>query len=307
MTKNKKEHDLAIIITNYNTKDLLDNCLSSVFKANHSPKGIEVIVVDNASNDGSVKMVEKKYPQVKLIESRQNLGFSKGNNLAAASSDSDYLLFLNSDTVIEKDALVKPLKYLKNHPKTGALTIKLILNNGEIDYDNRRGFPTPWNTFCRLFGLSKLFPQSTFFNAYHLGFKPIKKPTPIPVIAGSFFMISNKVFEKIGRWDEDYFFYGEDIDLCYRLKEAGYQVTYYPKVSTLHLKGASSGIRKETKEITQASQKTKLKTTKASIKAWELFVLKHYALKYPKLFIKFLLFGITLKGKLRLLKLKLKK
>lgn len=297
-----KKNDLAIIIVSYNTKKLLSDCLDSIFKAQHPSGGVEVIVVDNNSTDGSPAMVKSLYPKVNLIIKRKNLGFAKANNIGSSKSNSTYQLFLNSDTVLDKISLIKPLKYLKRHPEVGALTIKLILGNGTIDYDNRRGFPTPWNTFCRLFGLSAIFSKSLFFNSYHLGFKPIKRPTTVPVIAGSFLMISTKIFKQINGWDEDYFFYGEDIDICYRLQEKGYKIIYYPKVSALHLKGASSGIRKETKLITQATKATKIKLAKASISAWEIFVKKHYSRKYPAPFVRFMLLGIKIKGSIRLLK-----
>jgi GT2 family glycosyltransferase len=303
--KTVQKNNLAIIIVSYNTRQLLDNCLTSIYKALHPQGGLEVVVVDNNSKDGSLEMVKKKFPQVQLIENTSNLGFSKANNIGAKATSSKYLLFLNSDTVLKKFSLVKPLKYLKNHTKVGALTIKLILGSGEIDYDNRRGFPTPWNTFCRLFGLSKIFTNSLVFNSYHLGFRPIKKPTQVPVIAGSFFMISSKVFKEIAGWDEDFFFYGEDIDICYRLQQAGYQIIYYPRTSAIHLKGASSGIRIETEEITKATKKIKIKVAKASIKAWELFVKKHYSNKYPTIFVWFMMLGIKIKGSIRLLKWKL--
>lgn len=301
----KQTHDLAIIIVSYNTIDLLRNCLHSVFEAEQPKKGLEVIVVDNASKDGSAAMVREEFSQVKLIQNKDNLGFSKANNIGVAAADSSHYLFLNSDTVVGRYSLVKPLKYLKKHPKVGAITVKLILGDGTIDYDNRRGFPTPWTTFCRLFGLSKLFPKSTFFNSYYLGFQPIKKATPIPVTAGSFIIMPKKVFDHIGGWDEDYFFYGEDIDLCYRLHQHGYQIIYYPKATTTHLKGASSGFRQETKKITKASKDTKLKVAQASIDAWRKFVLKHYVGKYPQIYVQFMLLGINLKGKLRLIKHKL--
>jgi len=300
-----KSHDLAVIIVSYNTVDLLRHCLRSVFDAEQPKNGLEVIVVDNASKDDSVAMVTEEFPQVKLIQNEDNLGFSKANNLGVAVANSRYYLFLNSDTVVGRYSLVKPLKYLKKHPKAGAITVKLILGDGSIDYDNRRGFPTPWTTFCRLFGLSKLFPKSTFFNSYYLGYQPITKATPIPVTAGSFIMMPKKVFDRLGGWDEDYFFYGEDIDLCYRLQQLGYQIIYYPKATTTHLKGASSGFRKETKKITKASKATKTKVAQASIDAWRKFVLKHYVSKYPKIYVQFMLLGINLKGKLRLIKHKL--
>ena len=305
MPKSKK--DLAIVIISYNTKDLLENCLTSVYEAQQPKKGIEVIVVDNNSKDDSVDMVKKEFPQVNLIENKENSGFSKANNIGIKKSNSTHYLFLNSDTVVGSYSLVKPLKYLKNHPKVGALTVKLILGDGTIDYDNRRGFPTPWSSFCRLFGLSSLFPKSTFFNSYYLGFRPIIKPESIPVTAGSFVMMPKKAYDEIGGWDEDYFFYGEDIDLCFTLRKKGYDIVYYPKTTTVHLKGASSGVKKETKKITTATKETRLRVARSSIEAWEIFIKKHYVQKYPKIVIQFILLGVTLKGRLRILKHKLLK
>lgn len=305
MPKDKK--DLAIVIISYNTKDLLENCLTSVFEAEQPEKGVEVIVVDNNSKDDSVAMVKKEFPQVILIENKENSGFSKANNTGIKKSNATHYLFLNSDTVVGRYSLVKPLKYLKKHPKVGAVTVKLVLGDGSIDYDNRRGFPTPWTSFCRLFGLSSLFPKSTFFNSYYLGYKPIVKPESIPVTAGSFVMMPKKVYDEIGGWDEDYFFYGEDIDLCYTLREKGYDIVYYPKTVTTHLKGASSGLKKETKKITTATKETRLRVARSSIAAWETFIKKHYVKRYSKPVIAFILLGVTLKGRLRILKHKLLK
>lgn len=298
--------DLSLIIVNYNTKDLLSDCLESVFAA-HQPKGgLEVIVVDNASRDSSAKMVAVKFPAVRLIRNRQNLGFAKANNLGAALARGKYLLFLNSDTVLKKYALVKPLKYLKNHPKVGALTIKLVTRTGEIDIDNHRGYPTPWSAFCHFTYLAKLFPRSTLFNSYYLGLRKLDKVHTIPVAAGSFLMMPRKLFEQIGRWDEAYFFYGEDIDLCYRVNQAGYRIIYYPKVSTLHLKGASSGLRRETEKEARIDQETKLKVAASTVEAMKIFYRKFYQNKYPQPVTWLVLTGVTLNGWLRLLKIRLK-
>lgn len=194
---------------------------------------------------------------------------------------------------------------MKNHPEVGALTIKLYLKDGSIDYDNHRGFPTPWVSFCKLFGLSSLFPHSTFFNGYYIGYQNINKIHAIPVAAGSYLMMPTKLFNDIGKWDEHYFFYGEDIDLCYRVGEAGFKIIYYPKVSTLHLRGASSGLRKESRAIAVSSKENRIKVAKASTKAWEIFYNKFYTNKYPKPVTWMVLGGIKLKGWLRVMKHKL--
>lgn len=298
----KSKYELAVVIVNYNTRQLLDDCLNSVFKADQPKGGLQVVVVDNASADDSVAMVKEKYPQVDLIASDENLGFAKGNNVGVKAVSARYVLFLNSDTVVRRYALVKPLKYLKNHPKAGAITIRLYLKDGSIDYDNHRGMPTPWVSFCKLFGLSALFPKSTFFNGYHLGYQNLNRIHSIPMSAGSFLMMPLRLFKDIGQWDETYFFYGEDIDLCYRITEAGYKIIYYPKVSTLHLRGASSGLRKESAKTAASSKVNRLKVAKASTQAWEIFYQKFYKNKYPWIVTFLVLSGIRLKGFLRVIK-----
>lgn len=300
----KYKYDLAIIIVSYNTRQLLDDCLASIYKADHPSGGLQVIVIDNGSRDDSVAMIEQKYPKVIIISEKNNLGFSKANNVGFASSDARHILFLNSDTVVKRYSLVKPLKYLKTHPNVGALTVKLYLKDGSIDYDNHRGFPTPWVALTKFSGLAKVFPNSTIFNGYHLGLKRLDKIHQIPVTAGSYLMISTKVFRQIGMWDESYFFYGEDIDLCYRINEAGYKIIYYPKVSTLHLRGASSGLRKETKKAS-SSKENRIKVAKASTEAWKIFYKKYYQKRYPLLVTGVIILGMTMIGNLRILKHKL--
>ena len=297
----RPKNELAIIIVSYNTSSLLDNCLRSIEKAAKPKGGLQTIVVDNASSDDSCKMVSKKYPHVILIKNKENVGFAKANNKGVAKADARYVLFLNSDTVIKQYSLVKPLKYLKNHPKAGAVTIRLYLSDGTIDYDNHRGFPDPWTSFCKLFGLSSLFPRSTFLNNYHLGFKNINRIHAIPVAAGSFLMMPMKLFLDLSGWDESYFFYGEDIDLCYRIGEAGYKIIYYPKVSTIHLRGASSGLRKESRRIASSSKANRIRVAQASSDAWRIFYKKFYEGKYPKIITWIVLAGIALKGHIRVL------
>lgn len=294
--------NLSVIIVNYNTKDLLADCLHSVFAAAAPKNGLEVIVVDNNSSDGSPEMVAKGFKQVKLVRNKANLGFARANNEGYKVAKGKYLLFLNSDTVVKRYSLVKPLKFLKNHPKVGAITIKLVTADGALDLDNHRGYPTPWASFTHFTYLSKFFPHSTIFNPYYLGLAKLNRIHTIPVAAGSFLMLPAKVFDHIGRWDESYFFYGEDIDLCYRINEAGYKIIYYPKVSTLHLKGASSGLRKETAKTVSVDRATRIKVAKSSVEAMKIFYKKFYAQKYPRLVTWFILSAISLKGWLRVIK-----
>lgn len=294
--------ELSIIIVSYNTKDLLKDCLTSIYKAIQPSKGLEVFVVDNNSHDGSQQMVKQDFPQVKLIANKTNKGFAAANNQAAKKATGKYLLFLNSDTKVSKYSLVKPLKYLRNHPKVGGLTVKLILGNGKIDPDNHRGFPTPWTSITYFTGLAKLFKNSRLFNSYHQSYKDFSKIHKIEVAAGSYIMMPAKLFNQLKGWDETYFFYGEDIDLCYRINQAGFSIVYYPKVTVIHYKGASSGLRKETQKIAKPPKETRIKVAHASVKAMEIFYQKFYKHKYPALITSLILSGIKLRGFFRILK-----
>ncbi len=297
--------DLSVIIINYNTVELLFDCLKSIKKALKPKNGLEVIVVDNASSDGSVDMVERDFPSVNLIRNKVNKGFSTANNQGAKVSTGKYLLFLNSDTKVSAKSLVKPLKYLKTHPKVGALTVKLILANGQIDPDNHRGFPTPWTALTHFSGLNKLFPKSRLLNNYFQSYKDFSKIHRIELPAGSYLMMSAKLFHRLKGWDETYFFYGEDIDLSYRIHQADYDIVYYPKVEVIHYKGASSGLRKESALIAKNPKANRIKVAKSSVKAMEIFYKKYYKDKYPKWLTSLVLTGIKLRGQIRILKHKL--
>lgn len=303
----KYQHDLAIIIVNYNTRQLLKDCLTSIYKAEKPSGGLQVIVVDNNSSDDSVEMVKRDFPDALTVENSENLGFSKGNNIGVDASSASNLLFLNSDTVIKKYSLVKPLKYLRTHPSVGAITIKLLLKDGSIDYDNHRGYPTPWTAITKFSGISDLFPNSKLLNQYHLGRKNLDKIHQVPVTAGSFMMMPTKIFREIGMWDETYFFYGEDIDLCFRINKAGYKIIYYPKVTTLHLRGATSGLRKENANTTASSRANRLKVAQASIDAWKIFYRKFYRHQYGFLITFLVIGGMSALGYFRMLKHRLKK
>ena len=294
--------DLSVIIVNYNTRQLLADCLASLLAADAPPNGIELIVVDNASQDGSVEMVRADYPMVKLVANQQNVGFSTANNQGTAVSHAPYLLFLNSDTRVEPRALVEPLAYLQANPQVGAITVKLLYPTGERDPDNHRGFPTPWNAVCHFSGLSKLFPNSPRFNGYFQGFADFEQTHAVPVIAGSFMMMPRALFDQLGGWDETYFFYGEDIDFCYRINQAGYEIIYYPHVTVLHYKGASSGLRKESAAIARPPKATRIKVAQESIRAMKLFYRKFYRDQYPWLVTALVLAGIELRGQMRIFK-----
>ena len=294
--------DLSIIVVSYNTRQLLDDCLRSLYAAAAPPGGMEVIVVDNASADGSPEMVRQRYPQARLIVSDENRGYSAANNLGSAAATGDTLLFLNSDTVVAADALVRPLRYLQDHPAAGALTVRLVYPTGERDHDNHRGFPTPWNAFCHFTLLSRLFPNSPRFNGYFRSYEDFAAVHPVPVIAGSYMMMPRALDRQLGGWDETYFFYGEDIDYCYRIHEAGYQIIYYPLVEVVHYKGASSGLRKESADIARPPKATRVRVAEESVRAMRVFYRKFYSDKYPRPVTAVVLAGIQVRGWARILK-----
>ena len=294
--------DLSVIVVSYNTRRLLDDCLRSLYAAAAPAGGLEVIVVDNASADGSPALVAEKYPQAKLLTSAENLGYSAANNRGAAVAEGEYLLYLNSDTVVGADALVKPLAYLRANPRVGALTVRLVYPSGERDPDNHRGFPTPWNALCHFSGLSRLFRNNPRYNGYFRSYEDFSQVHLVPVIAGSYMLMPRALDRQLGGWDETYFFYGEDIDYCYRINEAGYEIVYYPLVEVVHYKGASSGLRKESADIARPPKETRVKVARESVRAMELFYHKFYRDKYPRVVTALVLAGIRLRGWLRIVK-----
>jgi hypothetical protein len=298
--------DLSVIIVNYNTCRLLDECLASLQTAVSPPDGMEIIVVDNASIDGSQAMVLEKYPEVRLLASTENRGFSAANNLGAAQANGRTLLFLNSDTVLSEEAIIQPFNYLDEHEKAGAITVRLVYPTGERDPDNHRGFPTPWNALCHFSGLGRLFPGSPRLNGYFQSYADFEQTHAVPVIAGSFMMMPRTAFDQLGGWDETYFFYGEDIDICYRIQELGYEIIYYPHVEVLHYKGASSGLRKESADIAAPPKETRVKVARESVRAMQVFYEKFYSDKYPRPLTSLVLAGIWTRGQLRILKHQIK-
>ena len=294
--------DLSIIIVSFNTRQLLDECLRSLETAVAPAGGLEIIVVDNASEDGSPSMVAQKYPRVRLLQSAENLGFSAANNLGAEAAEGRVLLFLNSDTRVSKEALVQPLDYLTAHLEVGAITVRLVYPTGERDPDNHRGYPTPWNALCHFSGLSRIFPDKPHFNGYFQSSADFNAIHRVDVIAGSFMMMPRDVYDELGGWDETYFFYGEDIDFCYRINEIGYEIIYYPLVEVLHYKGASSGLRKESADIARPPKETRIKVAQESVRAMKVFYRKFYSDRYPRPVTGLVLAGIQARGWLRIAK-----
>lgn len=230
---------ISVIIVNYNVKYFIEQCLYSVFK---SIKKIdaEVWVVDNNSVDGSCALIKEKFPQVKLIENKENLGFSKANNQAIHLSSGEYILLLNPDTVVEEDTLSKVIQFMDNKSDAGGLGVKMIDGKGNFLPESKRALPTPEVSFYKIFGLSKLFPKSKKFSKYHLGYLDNNKIHEIEVLSGAFMLLRKTTIDKIGVLDEDFFMYGEDIDLSYRIIKGGYKNYYFPETTIIHYKGEST-------------------------------------------------------------------
>ncbi len=234
--------DISVIIVNYNVKELLGQCINSIVSAS-GRLSVEIIVVDNNSFDGSVEYLKEKFSglkQLKIIDSPVNLGFAKANNLGAKEASGEYLLILNPDTILQEDTLEKSLEFYKNTKQIGALTCKLILPNGKLDLACRRSFPTPSVAVYRILGLSKIFPKSRIFGKYNLTYLDENDTYEVDAIVGAFMLIKKSIYDEVRGFDEDYFMYGEDLDLCFRIKKAGYKIYYYPGTSIIHYKGEST-------------------------------------------------------------------
>jgi O-antigen biosynthesis protein len=233
-------YDISIVIVNYNVRDHIDACLASIYKSNNEKYKIEIYVVDNNSIDGSSNFIRGKYPEVKLIDNNKNLGFSKANNLALKKVTGNYVLILNPDTILEEGTFEKLIKFCEENKESGAVSSKLIQANGKLDMACKRSFPSFSVALPKILGLSRLFPKSKLFGKYNLTYLDENETHEVDAVCGAFMFIPKPVLDKSGIFDEDYFMYGEDLDLCYRIKQKGYKIYYYPEVKTIHLKGEST-------------------------------------------------------------------
>ena len=201
---------------------------------------------------------------------------------------------------MKHEVLEAMLDFMKKTPNAGAATCLLRLQSGEIDDATHRGFPTPWNAICYFSGIARIFPKSMLFNGYNMGWRDMDKTHEIDALAGAFMMVKRKAGDEVGWWDEDYFFYGEDLDFCYKLKQKGWKIYFVPSVEILHYKGVSGGIKKESQHISKASDETKLLATNARFDAMKIFYRKHYRKSYPSIVTWIVLQGIELKRRMTL-------
>ena len=278
---------LSIVIVNYNVEHFLEQCLFSVRKAIANIEA-EVYVVDNNSVDGSLKMLAEKFPEVKVIANKDNVGFSRANNQAIRISTGEYVLLLNPDTVVEDDTFTKTIEFMDSHPDAGGLGVKMVDGKGRFLPESKRGLPTPATAFYKMFGLTKLFPHSKRFAHYYMGHLDNDEINEVEILAGAFMLMRRATLDKCGLLDETFFMYGEDIDLSYRITLAGYKNYYYPKTRIIHYKGEST-------------KKTSVNYVLVFYKAMEIFVKKHFSDKGAKTFSFFINIAIYFKAFLALL------
>ncbi|MEN6478319.1 MAG: glycosyltransferase family 2 protein [Anaerolineales bacterium] len=270
--------DLAIVIVNYKTPVDLQHCLESL-RAATARYGRRVLVVDNDSQDESATLVRESFADIaEVIETGHNGGYAFANNIGLRALGLGqgqplavlprYTLLLNPDTVLPPNALDDAVAFLDAHPDVGVLGPKLVRQDGSLDLACRRSFPTPAVSFYRLVGLSRLFPHSRTFGRYNLTYLDPEAQADVDSVVGAFMLMRTEALEQAGLLDETFFMYGEDLDLCYRIKALGWRVVYYPQVTVLHIKGA-------------ASRKNSARATRAFYEAMKIFHDKNYRAQYP--------------------------
>lgn len=262
--------ELTVVIVNYRVKFFLEQTLASVHEAT---RGIDasVVVVDNNSGDDSITHCRQRFPGVAFVENNENVGFSKANNQAIMAAESDYTLILNPDTIITHKALAQCIEWMHSHSECGAIGVRMVDGNGVFLPESKRAFPTPWVSFCKIFGLSKLFPRSRVFARYHMRFLSDRESHKVDILSGAFMFCRTSLLQQIGGFDEDFFMYGEDIDLSYRICQAGFDNWFLP-VHIIHYKGEST-------------KKDSMRYVKVFYDAMLIFYRKHFprsrALLYP--------------------------
>lgn len=253
--------EISVVIVNYNVKYFLEQTLKSVIEALAGIKS-EIIVIDNNSDDGSIPFLKPKFREVEFIENIENVGFSRANNIGIKLAKGKYTLILNPDTIIGKQAITDCLKWMDSHADCGGIGVRMVDGNGVFLPESKRSFPSPWVSFCKIFGLTWLFPQSPIFAKYHLRYLDEYSPHKIDILAGAYMFIRTGLLQKTGGFDEDFFMYGEDIDLSFRMVKEGFS-NYYIPCTIIHYKGEST-------------KKDSIRYVRVFYEAMLIFFRKHY-------------------------------
>ena len=253
--------DITVVIVNYRVKLFLEQTLRSVEEATQGLDA-EVIVVDNNSGDDSIDFVRQRFPQVTFIENTDNVGFARANNQAVMRAAGLFTLILNPDTIISRPCIEQCIEWMRGHERCGAIGVRMVDGNGVFLPESKRAFPTPWVSVCKIFGLSALFPRSRWFARYHLRYLDDRQPHRIDILAGAFMLCRTTLLQQVGGFDEDFFMYGEDIDLSYRMVLAGYENWFLP-VEIIHYKGEST-------------KKDSMRYVRVFYEAMLIFYRKHY-------------------------------
>lgn len=293
--------DLSIIILSFNTKKITKDCLDALTKnLKKSKLNTEVIVIDNDSHDGSDAMLNKlnKKPganiELQIILNKENVGYPKGNNQGVKVSSGKYILLLNSDVLVKKIDFDELLKFMDKNTSVGVLTVKVVLPSGKIDPASHRGFPTVWNSVCYFLKLEKIFGKmpilGKIFGGYHLTYLDLGKMHPVDAPSGAFYLTRRSIMDITKGFDENFFMYGEDLDLSMRIKKMGYKILYFPKFEVLHLK-YQSGLKSKDPEI-------KKKVKKHFIESMRIFYRKHYEKSNPTFINNLVYLFIDIKKKL---------
>jgi GT2 family glycosyltransferase len=279
--------DLSIIIVTYNGRDITLATLGHYERALASDlqNSYEIIVVDNASHDGVADAVAEQYPRARLIRNPENYGFSKANNVGFQASRARYLLFSNPDVEVTDHTLPTLIRLMDQNPHVGACTPFLqLVKTGGIDWGAHRGFPTPWAAVTYFSRLDRLFRRSRrlsgIFGRYHLLDRDLTQAHEVDAIRGGFFFVRREVFERAGSWDQDYFMFGEDIDLCYQIKQLGYAVMFYPQARALHYHGMTHGLKRHSQDLAPVDPVARDRTFHAFYDAMKIFYDKNYGNKY---------------------------
>ena len=250
--------DVSVIIPSWNAKKYLQGCVNSIIKETKHCS-IEIIVVDNASTDGSPEMIQNQFPQLKLIRNSDNFGFAKACNIGMRQAEGNYFCILNSDVTIKEECIDNMFSYMEKHPEIGVLGPKILGSDGNVQR-SCMGFPSLWNSLCRAFALDTIFPDTKLFSGMLMTYWPHDTIRSVDVINGCLWLVRSKAVQKVGLLDEDFFMYSEDKDWCKRFHESGWQVVFFPEAKAIHFGGVSSS---------NAPIRFSIEYIKANLQYWE--------------------------------------